>query len=281
MPGQENVSIFFALAFNFTLARLVGVVAHSINRKSFTVTKSKFWQFTSLIIAGTFIVCYPIALCDIFAKRKVQVSGIWLITEIIQYTTTYLLTAYIYVVNIFYSGETAEYINHGFHYCFVYERRLEPTANERGPFLYQFVFRTIYSYAGFMYSNYIRLAHIYGRHTELFTMIYYLPDIVIASAAIRFMITIMIQLTFTRRLNEILQSCMETVIAVSTDNQRGRYERERISCELSDRIDWLCDHHIRLQDIARATERLLSTILILSTVYAFANLVSCVSEREA
>lgn len=274
MSDEVNSSIFHLSAFNFAVARLVGVVPLSVNHETFTVKKSKFWQISSVLIAGTFIICYPLVLRDVFTERKVQLSGIWQITEIIQYGTTYLLTAHIYIVNVFYTDEMIEYINNGFYYSFVYERRLQLTADERNPFLYQFMFRTIYSYLGFIYSNHIRLTYIYGRDSDIFMVIYCLPDIVIASAAIRFMTSIMMQLTYTRRLNEIARNSIRRANATSTLTQ---YEREKISCELSDTIDWLCEHHIRLESIARATERLLSNLLIFSTVYAFANLASCVS----
>lgn len=259
---------------NFALPRLIGVVPVSLNHQKFSVYKSKFWQFTSVMIASTFIVCYPIALRKIYAEREVHTAGIWLIVEILQYTTTYLLTAYIYFVNILFVDEVIEYINHNLHYFFVYEQRLMPIANEQSPLLFQYVFRTIYSYFGFIYSNYIRLAFFYGRPDDIYTIIYYLPDIVITSSAIRFFTSIITQLTCYRRLNEIARGCTEMANATVAKSQ---YERETLFCEISDRIDLLCEHHCRLQSIARATERLLSKILIFSTFYAFANLVSCVS----
>lgn len=274
--ANPGISFYFVSLVNFGLARIVGVVPVSVDRQTLTVSKSNFWQFISVVIGTTFIVCYPIVLRDIFAERKMHISGVWLITEVIQYTTTYLLTAYIYIVNIFYTDAAVKYLNNGYYYCYLYERRLEPTPSERKPFIYQFVFRTIYSYCGFIYSNYIRLRHIYGRTTEThLIIIYYLPDIVIASAAIRFMTSIMMQLTYYRRLNGMARSTMEA--ANATLSKLPLCEREKIYTEISDRIDWLCDHHSRLQYIARETERLLSKILIFSIVYAFANLVSCVS----
>lgn len=279
MSGEvnENLDSYIFFLVNFGLARFIGVVPVSTDRQTFTVSKSKFWRLISVLIGGTFIVCYPIVLRDIFAERRVQISGVWLITEVIQYTTTYLLTAYIYISNVFNLDAAVAYINDLYYYLYVYERRLEATAGERNPYIYQFVFRTIYSYFGFIYSNYIRLEHIYGRTTEtrLFITIYYLPDIVIASAAIRFMSSIMIQLKYYRRLNGMARAAVEA--ANATSFRIPRCEREKIYCEISDRIDWLCDHHSRLQCIARDTDRLLSKMLILSIVYAFANLVSCVS----
>lgn len=255
MSGEANLSIIIVSVVNFGLGRLIGVVPLSFVRQTFTVTKSKFWQFTSVLFGGTFIVCYPIALRDIFAERSVQTTGIWLITEIVQYTTTYMLTAWIYILNVFYSDDVIDYINDGFHYCFVYEKRLEPTADERNSLLFQFVFRSIYSYLGFIYSNYIRLGYIYGRAPEIRTMVYYLPDIVITSAAIRFMSTIIMQLSYYRRLNEIARTNMEMANATA---KMMRYEREKICGEISEQIDWLCDHQSRLRAIARASERLLS-----------------------
>lgn len=280
MSGEQNphLIISFCSFVNLCLGRFVGAVPLSIDLQTLTASKSKFWQFSSVLIAGTFIFCYPIVIRDIFAERRLKTSGSWLITEIIQYTSTYLLTAYIYFVNLFYLDEIIGYINGGFHYSYRYEHRLLPTADEWNALLLQFVFRGFYSYFGFVFSNYIRLTYIYDRSTDIRTIIYYLPDIVITSTAIRFMTTIMIQLTFTRRLNEIARVNMQRA---NTTSGRTRYEREKIACEISDQIDWLCDHHCRMQNIARATERLLSKILILSTVYAFANLVSCVNALTA
>lgn len=280
MSGQgPDMSFYIVSLVNFGLARIIGVVPVSVDRQTFTVRKSKFWQFMSALIGGTFIVCYPIVLRDIFAERRVHISGVWLITEVIQYTTTYLLTACMYIMNIFYSDAAIDYLNNGYYYCYLYERRLEPTAGERNPFLCQFAFRTIYSYFGFIYSNYIRLGCIYGRTTDTgLILIYYLPDIVIASASIRFMTSIMTQLIYYRRLNGVARSTVKAVNA--TSRKLPPCERKKIYSKISDRFDWLCDHHSRLQCIARDTERLLSKMLIFSIVYAFANLVSCVSRAH-
>lgn len=273
---RTDLSGFIPMAINIGLGRLIGVVPFSVNRRTYSVEISIFWRAIGIIICGVFLIAYPIALYEIFTERKIHISGIWFITELVQYASTYLLTAVIYFKNIFDPKAVIEYMNNGFHYSYVYENRLRPTANQRNDLLLQFVFRSLYSNIGFIYSNFVRLAFIYDQPTRMLTIIYYLPDIVITSAAIRFMTSIMMQLQFYRRLNEMAQNYVDRANAIA-GRHRTQFEWEKVSCELSNNLDWLCDHHIRLRNIGRATERLLSQIVIFSIVYAFANLASCVS----
>ena len=262
---------------NFLFPRLIGMVPLTYDRQALRANLSRFWYIFCLLFGSIYIIFYPFTLFDlIFVDDRFNDGGksILKVTRMLHHLTKYILTIVIYVRQIFYSQEMMEYINAGIK---VY-RRIQPVAPGilgLRKHVLPFFFRAIFSSLGCTIKSVAKFKFLKNSPigADWFKALYFLPDLVITSTSVRFHSTLVVQNICYRRLNSAFKECVEEINQMR--NQSPSY-RMRVFCETCDRFDYLAVLYDELYRFTKATERMMSMIILMSIANAFMNLTMAV-----
>lgn len=279
MPNNQRPLSFFDITLyvtNFLIPRLLGLVPVSMNYETLEWSISKFWHLVCVLVGSAFLFFYPMAIYKIvYNVFELPFSSNMVVSA--QIAITYLLTVQIYFIHILYPNEMQEYSNESIDFYYQTEKSFGKVVPLES-LVIEFVIRAIYSYAGQMISNYVRLLYVLrnGHPISVFyQIIYFLPDATITSTGIRFHSAIILQINYNRQINVILEKCAEKIKTCM--DRRMSYKRKRLLWEVSEEIDRIMEQYISLRARARLTERMLSKVLVLSIIYGFINITSGVS----
>lgn len=267
---------YFVFTVLFIIPRQLGVSTASFDVKTRLLYKSKFWQIHATIFALTFAISYPFAINSIISRLKAAAEGkVYMLIDIGNYGSTYVFCVIIYLRVLTSTDMLIKFSNKCIE-IFGECRNLATDNKEKGFFIL-FIARVSYLYLGGAALNAVNL-EMFGEDIATvpfaFKMIYFIPDLVMATTMIRFRSAISL---FTRCCRQINQALVECTALLETSE--GKLEKDRIEIILRAKrnFDHIAEIHAKLFNLIRETEILAGNVLIFSILKAFAHLSSTVN----
>lgn len=277
---QRSVLMVSMFLINFVVPRMFGLLPLKHNVDTLYLSRSKLWYIYCLIIAGTYLFVYPVALNHIISSRtENNDSGIAQIVEKLHYCATYILGIAVYIRQLFFTNTVANFINNGIDF---YSRAEQLYPNLKGgilEFAIVYIGRAVYSYVGYSLVNYLTLTYFYGelKNANYFYMVlYFLPDIILTSTAIRFHSTIIIQIVVLRRINAAFARCIEQINA---GKNKPPLERAKDFTRIASEFDRIAIYYEQIWVFRKSIDYIFSNIILFAILNAFMNLTCVVKYR--
>lgn len=266
---------------NFLIPFLFGLLPLRYDVKKLRLARSRFWYIYCLIMSSLLAFVYPFALLHILNNRMENNDiGIAQIVEKLHYCATFVLAISVYIRQIFFTRTLVNFINNGIEYYSRVESAFPNQKIASLEFAIPYIGRAFYSYLGYTFVNYLALTHFYGELKNvnyLFVCLYFLPDIVITSTAIRFHSMIIMQTLTMRRLNAAFSDCIDRI---NRRDGKSPYERKKELSGLCDRFDEITIFHDQIWTFRSTADRLFSNIILFAIINAFMNLTCVVNWIE-
>lgn len=263
---------------NFVFPRIFGLLPMQYDMTLLKLTRSNFWHLYCLIISSVFAFVYPFALVHIINNRPENSdNGIAQVVEKLHYCTTYIMAISVYVRQIFFTRTLSNFINNGIGFYSRVENAFPNQKIRFSEFIVPYISRAIYSYVGYTFMNYLTLTYFYGdlKNVNCFYIaLYFLPDIVITSTAIRFHSTIIMQTLTMRRLNAAFSDCIK---CLNRRNERSSNERKKNLAKVYAKFNKITIFHDQIWTFRSTADHLFSNIVLCAIINAFMNLTCVVS----
>lgn len=278
MPRKDLFSIASHF-LDYLVPRTFGL--HSLRYDSNTeeFVPSRLWFTVCNLSSLFFIAIYPISMAEITSSRPIRANedntvGRFMVVS--HFAILYVLSVIVVIRQMWFSEPQIHSINR----CLKFYRQCE-TLNVKEmdirQFIYPFIFRGIYSYSGHAFINFLSLLVFYNdlsRVSFVSKILYFAPNIIITTAAIRFHSGVMKLTMCGRRINRAFSNC---IISINTACNQPTEEFEQVCASAMARFEYLTMFHGEWYEITRIFEKRLSLLMLPIVTSLLNNLTSSVN----